>query len=64
VSELAAELVGRVEPPRDTVRIGLVHVHLPVLEEAGLVEFDHRSRTVRYRRSQLAEELLAELGPE
>lgn len=27
-------------------RIGLMHVHLPLLESTGVVEFDRRSRTV------------------
>ena len=27
-------------------QIGLVHVHLPLLEELGVIEFDRRSRTV------------------
>jgi len=37
--------------------IGLVHVHLPLLEELGVIEFDRRSRTV------VATETTAALGP-
>ena len=33
----------------DEVTIALYHRHLPRLEEAGLIEYDARSRTVRYR---------------
>lgn len=37
--------------------VGLVHVHLPLLEELGVIEFDRRSRTV------VATETTAALGP-
>lgn len=31
------------------VQIDLFHTHLPKLQDAGLVEYDRRSRTARYR---------------
>lgn len=67
-----AELVDRLHTESDTEagsghgadglsrldrHIGLVHVHLPLLEEAGIVEFDRRSRTV------VATETAASLAP-
>ncbi|OAQ53976.1 hypothetical protein HTG_00170 [Natrinema mahii] len=33
---------------QDTVRVELRHVHLPKLEDAGVLEHDRRSETVRY----------------
>ena len=36
----------------------LVHDHLPKLSDAGVVEYDRRSGTVRYRERALAEHLL------
>lgn len=38
--------------------IALVHADLPRLEDAGLVEFDHRSMTVKYLSVREAEQLL------
>lgn len=41
---------------RNRVRIALGHNHVPRLVEAGLVEYDRRSRTLRYReRTSLTE---------
>ena len=33
----------------DEVAVALYHTHIPRLEEAGLIEYDARSRTIRYR---------------
>lgn len=33
---------------REQIRLELCHVHLPKLKDYGLVEYDHRSETVRY----------------
>lgn len=34
-------------PPTDRVALRLHHVHLPKLDDYGLVEYEHRERTVR-----------------
>lgn len=36
-------------PDRQTVTYELYHVHLPMLADTGLLEFDPRSETVTYR---------------
>lgn len=43
---------------RTEVTIQLYHVHLPKLAETDVLEFDPRSRIVRYRGDDLVEELL------
>lgn len=51
-SDRAADGLSRLDR-----HIGLVHVHLPLLEEVGVIEFDRRSRTV------VATEAAASLAP-
>ncbi|WP_049926930.1 DUF7344 domain-containing protein [Halopiger goleimassiliensis] len=49
------------EPPTDLsreIRIELQHVHLPKLEDAGILEIDQRSDTVRYWSQPSLEEWL------
>ena len=57
VESLAAHLVAKERdlPPEDVpeddrerMAATLIHKHLPKLAEANIVEFDHRSQTVRY----------------
>lgn len=50
LDELSASLVEREELPddRNGISIALHHCHLPRLADTGLVEYDSRSRTVRY----------------
>jgi len=50
-----------VEAPRNRLRIRLHHVVLPHLSEAGFVEYDPRSHTVRYRDEPHVEAILAEI---
>lgn len=45
----------------DRVTLGLHHWVLPKLQEAGVVEYDARSETVRYRREPDVETLLERL---
>lgn len=61
--ELAAAVVDRTgpdTPPHDveTVTVDLHHRDLPLLDAAGLLEYDSRSRTVRYHGNQGIELLL------
>lgn len=66
LAELADELARRAgtdpdaaAPDPERLRIGLYHRHLPLLERAGLVEFDADGRTVRLA-GTLPETALAE----
>ncbi|WP_231188993.1 hypothetical protein [Haladaptatus sp. DYF46] len=43
---------------RERVRIGLFHNHLPRLADAGVLEYDQRSETVRYWGDSRLETLL------
>ncbi|MFC4988441.1 DUF7344 domain-containing protein [Saliphagus infecundisoli] len=49
---------GPGEPGRASVRAALEHVHLPKLADAGVIEHDARSGTVRYWRQPSIEEWL------
>ena len=44
---------------REMVRTSFYHVHLPKLAEAGVIDYDTRSETVRYSQQPLLEECLA-----
>jgi hypothetical protein len=46
---------------RETIRTGLYHVHLPKLAEAGVIDYDTRSETVRYSQQPLLEECLTDI---
>ncbi|WP_339106195.1 hypothetical protein [Haloterrigena salinisoli] len=43
---------------RDRIEIEIIHIHLPMLSEKGIVEYDVRSREIRYRRHDGLEALL------
>lgn len=55
VDDLASHLVDRAaeradDPPRrERIAAALHHVHLPTLSDAGVVDYDARSKVVRYR---------------
>ncbi|NHN61086.1 MULTISPECIES: hypothetical protein [Halorussus] len=49
---------------RDTVLVGLHHDTLPRLADAGVVDFDSRTETVRYRGSELLDDVLTVLDEE
>lgn len=44
------------EAPRETVRIDLHHTHVPRLEEAGILDYDRRQGTIRFRGDPALEE--------
>lgn len=67
LDEVTTRLVARERkrtddrPTRDRVETELVHVHLPKLSSAGILEYDSRSREIRYRRHDRLESLLVQL---
>ena len=60
VDDLVDEIVTRADLPvdRERIAVALHHGALPHLDEAGLVEYDARSRTVRYRETPQVERAL------
>ncbi|QRV14468.1 DUF7344 domain-containing protein [Haloterrigena salifodinae] len=53
-----ADADGALEGRRQQVRMDLQHTHLPKLEDAGVLEHDHRSEMVRYWNQPSLEEWL------
>ncbi|WP_227380691.1 helix-turn-helix domain-containing protein [Haladaptatus halobius] len=51
------EKVNDVTGPKQA-RTPLVHMHLPKLADAGVIEYDERSETIRYRDSDRLETFL------
>jgi len=47
---------------RDQFAINLHHVHLPMLEEAGAIEYGSESEAIQYRSIDIVEELLQVCG--
>jgi len=45
-------------PDRETIRIDLYHVHLPLLADAGVIDFDARSEMVQYNGHERIEDEL------
>ena len=45
------------QPNHDTIQIDLQHHHLPKLADAGIIEYDVRSQTIRYRQNDRLEAL-------
>lgn len=58
VETLTDELQGRDHLDGDPTAVGLVHSDLPKMDAAGVVDFDHRTRIVRYRADSRVERLL------
>ncbi|WP_231189364.1 hypothetical protein [Haladaptatus sp. DYF46] len=42
----------------EQARIALVHTHLPILADHEIIDYDERSKTVRYRNSKRLKQLL------
>jgi DNA-binding transcriptional ArsR family regulator len=63
VSSLADSLATRESgrPPTDRLAVSLRHVHLPQLDDAGVVDYDPDRSRVRYEAVPLVERLLAQL---
>lgn len=63
VDSLAERVAAETDPDHDdgvvkSVETDLHHVHLPKMDEVGVVDYDARSGTVRYRPRPTVEELL------
>jgi hypothetical protein len=59
-----AESLAACEPGRpatDRLAVSLRHVHLPQLDDAGIVDYDPDRSQVRYEDVSLVERLLAQL---
>ncbi|NEU58198.1 hypothetical protein [Halorussus sp. MSC15.2] len=62
LARLAVEADGTVEASTDATRTQLHHVHLPKLEEFGIVEYDSRTGDVRYHSDDRVESIVASLA--
>ncbi|WP_276260704.1 DUF7344 domain-containing protein [Haloglomus litoreum] len=63
LEEVTEHIARRVpEMDRERVVLELTHKHLPKLESNGWVEYDTRTRHIRYRGHDSAESLLTELA--
>lgn len=59
VSERESSIPKRTPPDsREEVRMALRHVHLPKLDEVGIVDYDPEAATVRYHRNEALEACL------
>lgn len=62
LDDVAGYVAGRLgnlsEESRQRTRINLHHVHLPKLASAGLVDYESRTSTVRYRGHPFAEKIV------
>lgn len=61
VDEVVTEEAGPPDssrPTRKQVAVTLQHSHLPMLDDAGVVEYDTRSDTVRYYPCEFLEDLV------
>lgn len=59
--EQELERTGK-RPGRTEIEVQLHHIHLPKLMDAGIVEYDTRSREIRYWRHERLEDILEELS--
>ena len=61
VDDIAAREHGNKADSLDEFEITLFHRHLPKLADAGFIEFDKRSKTIRYRDDTRVKSLLTYL---
>ena len=64
IADDGASSGGAAREASERVETKLYHVHLPLLADHGLVEFDSRSGTVRYRAHDDIEKQLRFVGAE
>jgi DNA-binding transcriptional ArsR family regulator len=64
VAELASQIACSESRDGQTFEARLHHVHLPKLEDYGVLEYDSRSNAIRYRPDAHTEKLLACLRTE
>lgn len=57
LEDVSEELASSSGPPVEDIKASLHHNHLPKLEEAGFVEYDERSGTIRSGNSELISNL-------
>jgi DNA-binding transcriptional ArsR family regulator len=57
-SLVRAELAANEELDATTLEQELYHVHLPLLEDVGLIDYDGHSKTIRYYRCDLVSNVL------
>ena len=62
VDELVTHMDTRVpDKDREELSIVLLHNHLPKLQSRGWLEFEHRSKTIRYHGHESVEQLLEDM---
>ncbi|WP_438267503.1 DUF7344 domain-containing protein [Haladaptatus halobius] len=61
VEDIAAREHGNKADSLDEIEVTLFHHHLPKLANIGLIEFDKRTKTIRYRNDPRVESLLTYL---
>ncbi|WP_227355773.1 DUF7344 domain-containing protein [Haladaptatus salinisoli] len=59
VTHFCTQFDVRTAEDADRLRTQLLHGHLPKLENHGIIEYDDRSETVRYRREGVLERVVA-----
>lgn len=58
IYKIDRSLPGREESTREEIKIGLIHTHLPHLQEQGVVKYDSESQTIQYTENEGLESLL------